>query len=96
MRSARPLNAHPESPFQYGTSIGLHRTLQHTHPELGLTLKKVHDFVEQRSRIHPTLQAVRQRRYDRRLTVSQQPDHQWQCDLAYFHYGILTEVDTFC
>ena len=56
------------------------------------------DFVERRSRIHQTVQAARRRRYDRRLTVSQRPDHQWQCNLAYFHYGktfILTKVDTF-
>ena len=32
------------------------------------------------------------------FTVSQRPDHLWQCDLAYFHYGkqfILIKVDTF-
>ena len=41
---------------------------------------------------------VCRRCYDRRLTLSLHPDHQWQCDLAYFHYGkqfILTKVDAF-
>ena len=88
----------PESPFQYATPIALHRTLRHTHPELGLTLQKVRDCVERHSRIHQIMQAVRRRCYDRCLTVSQRPDHQWQCDLAYFHYGkrfIWTKVDTF-
>ena len=88
----------PASPFQYATPVALHRALRHTHPELGLTLQKVRHFVERRSRIHQIVQAVRRRRYDRHLTVSRRPDHQWQRDLAYFHYGkwfILTKVDTF-
>ena len=89
---------HPESPFQYAVPTALHRALHYTHPELGLTLKKVCDFVERCSRIHQIIQAVRQRCYDDRLTVSWRPDHQWQCNLAYFRYGkrfVLTKVDTF-
>ena len=88
----------PASTFQYAMPIALHRALGHTHPELGLTLKKVCDFVERRARIHEIVQAVGRRHYDHRLTVSLRPDHQWQCDLAYFHYGkrfILTKKDTF-
>ena len=88
----------PESPFQYATPTALHRALCRTHPELGLTLKKGCEFVERCLRIHQIVQAVRQRCYDCRLTVSLRPHHQWQWDLAYFDYGkrfILTKVDVF-
>ena len=88
----------PESPFQYATPTALHCALRHTHPELGPTLKKVRNFVERRSCIHQIVQVVRRRHYDRRLTMSRRPDHQFQCDLAYFRYGkrfVLTKVDTF-
>ena len=41
----------PESTFQYAMPTAIHRALRQTHPELGLLLKKVHEFVERRSRV---------------------------------------------
>ena len=36
----------PQSLFQYATPTALHRALCLTHPELGLTLEKLPDFVK--------------------------------------------------